>query len=67
MSPDTIRTLTKDQINNALRSIGYNVNLIPLSTSHALVTAARIIEFIDRTDPDTVQKFFESLNGINYL
>lgn len=67
ISPETIRTLSKERMSNALRSIGYNVDLTPLSTSHALVTTSRIIEFVDRTDPDTVQRFFESFNTAQTL
>lgn len=62
ISPETIRTLSKDRMTNALRSIGYNVNLAPLSTSHALVTTARIVDAVNRTDKDLVKQFFESLN-----
>ena len=62
ISPETIRNLSKDQMSNALRSIDYNVNLSPLSTSHSLVTTSRIIEYLNLTDPDTVTVFFNSLN-----
>jgi len=62
ISPETIRNLSKDQMSNALRSIDYNVNLSPLSTSHSLVTTSRIIEYIHKTDPDTIPLFFNSLN-----
>lgn len=62
ISPETIRTLSKERMTNALLSIGYNVNLAPLSTSHALVTTSRIVEAVNRTDKDLVRQFFESLN-----
>src|SRR5690606_21975785 len=62
ISPETIRTLSKERMMDALRSIGYNVNLAPLSTSHSLITTSRIVEYVNRTDPETVKTFFESLN-----
>lgn len=62
ISANTIRNLSKDRMMSALRSINYNVNLAPLSTSHSLITTARIIEYINRTDPDSLQPFFDSLN-----
>jgi len=62
LTPDTIRNLSKEQMMNALRSIDYTVNLAPLSTSHSLVTTSRIIEYLNRLDPDAVKNFFSSLN-----
>lgn len=62
ISSETIRILSKDRMMNALRSINYNVNLTPLTTSHALITTARIINYINRTNPDLIRLFFESLN-----
>ena len=62
ISSDTIRTLSKDRMTDALQSIGYNINLTPLSTSHALVTTSRIIEYLNRTNPDAINVFFSSLN-----
>lgn len=62
LSSETVRSLSKDRMMDALRSIGFDVNLAPLSTSHALVTTARIVENINRTDPETVKTFFNSLN-----
>lgn len=61
ISANTIRSLTKETMMQALNSIGYNVNLIPLSTSHALITTARVIDYINRIDPDLVIVFFNSL------
>lgn len=48
VSPETINSLTKLQMMDALRSIGYRVDLQPLSTSHALVTFSRIGNYIDK-------------------
>lgn len=62
ISPETIRNLSKDQMMAALRSVDYNVNLAPLSTSHALVTTSRVVEHINRVDPDSIKTFFNSLN-----
>lgn len=62
ISPSTIRSLSKETMTNALRSIGYDINIAPLSTSHALITTARIIEIVNRTDPDSIAPFFNSLN-----
>jgi hypothetical protein len=62
ISTETVRSLSKERMMDALRSIDYNVNLAPLSTSHALITTARIIEYVNRTDPDSVKIFFNSLN-----
>ncbi|CAH6418155.1 Hypothetical protein HVR_LOCUS30 [uncultured virus] len=62
ISTETIRQLSKERMTDALRSVGYNVNLAPLSTSHALVTTSRIVEYLNRTDPNSVKAFFASLN-----
>jgi len=62
ISPETIRSLSKERMMDALKSINYDVNLAPLSTSHGLVTTARIIEYVNHTDPDSVKTFFDSLN-----
>ena len=62
ISSETIRTLSKDQMTSALRSVNYTVDLSPLSTSHALVTTSRIVEHIDLVDPDSLSTFFNSLN-----
>lgn len=62
ISTETIKSLSKEKISNALRSIDYNVNIMPLSTSHALATTARIIINLNKTDPDRVKLFFNSLN-----
>lgn len=62
ISMETINTLTKAQMTNALRSINYNVNFDTLSTPHALVTTSRIIEYVNKTDPDSVGFFFSALN-----
>jgi hypothetical protein len=62
ISPVTIRSLSKDNMINALRSIGYDINISSLSTSHALITTAYIIDIINRTDPDSITPFFNSLN-----
>lgn len=67
ISPETIRNLSKDQMMAALRSVDYNVNLAPLSTSHALVATSRVVEHINRVDPDSVKPFFNSLNMTNNL
>lgn len=65
ISSETIRILSKDKMMDALRSVDYNINLAPLSTSHALVTTARILDYISRTEGTTsnsVKVFFDSLN-----
>lgn len=63
VSADTIRSLIKDQMIAALRSIGYEVDLAPLSTPHALVTTARIVAFLQRTDPDAISTFFDLITA----
>lgn len=67
ISPNTIRSLSKEAMMNALRSIGYNVNFMPLSTSHALISTAKIIEYINRTDPQSLTQFFDSIGGVSSL
>lgn len=62
ISVETIRSLTKERMMDALRSVGYNINLAPLSTSHALVTTARVVDYINRNDTNQLQNFFNSLN-----
>lgn len=62
LSPETIRTLSKERMEAALNSIGYEVKLAPLSTAHALVTTARIVAYIHQTDPEALRAFFDSLN-----
>lgn len=63
ISPETIKNLSKDQMTSAFRSINYNVDLSPLSTSHSLVTTSRIIDSLNKLDPDSVKIFFNSLNS----
>jgi hypothetical protein len=65
ISPETIRSLSKERMMAALQSINYQVNLTPLSTSHALITTSRIIDYINKTDPASIPVFFESLNLIS--
>lgn len=60
---DIIRNLSKENMTHGLQSIGYDVNLSPLSTSHALVTTARVIEYLNRTDPELTRRFFETLHA----
>jgi hypothetical protein len=65
ISSDTIRNLSKERMMDALRSIDYNINLSPLSTSHALVTTARIIDYINQADgpsSNSIKIFFDSIN-----
>ena len=49
----------------ALNSIGYNVDLTSLVTSHALITTAYIIEYVNQIDPETIKHFFNSINFKN--
>lgn len=58
VSPDTIKNLKKDRMIDALRSIGYNVDLSQLGTGHALVTTARMVNYINKTEPDSIAPFF---------
>jgi len=62
ISPDSIKSLTKEKMIDGLRSINYNVELASLNTSHALVTVARIIDHLNKTDKGAVDVFFDSLN-----
>lgn len=55
-----IKSLSKDQMMSALRSINYNVNLNPLTTNHAIITTAQILQSISN-DESLVQQFFRSL------
>jgi len=64
ISSETIKSLTKENMMNALRSVNYDINLTQLSTSHALITTARIVEYMNYTNPDNVKIFFSSL-GVN--
>lgn len=61
ISAETIKSLTKDQMIAAFRSIGYEVNLSPLSTSHALIATAHIVVYLQRNDPTAVAPFFDSI------
>jgi hypothetical protein len=67
MTAETVRSLTKDRLMAALRSIGYDVDLTPLSTQHALVTVAYIITSTQKTDPDASAPFFATLSAIATL
>jgi hypothetical protein len=62
ISPETIKNLTKKRMIYALRSINYEVDLTQLSTGHALVTTARVVNYINRNDQDSIPSFFDSLN-----
>lgn len=56
VSTETVRSLTKEQMNDAFKAIGYNLNLTSLSTNHALITTAIVINYIE---PDLVNNFFD--------
>ena len=62
---DIIKNLSKDSMMVALNSIGYNVDLTSLVTSHALITTAYIIEYVNQIDPETIKHFFNSINFKN--
>lgn len=59
----TLRGATKDQMMAALRTIKYEVNIAPLTTSHALVTTARIVNHVAHTEPSAVKTFFQALSA----
>jgi hypothetical protein len=65
ISPVTIKSLTKQSMIEAFQSIGYNVNLNPLSTSHSLITTARIVNYLYTINPNNINSFFDSLNQYN--
>jgi hypothetical protein len=67
IAPQTIRGATKDQLMAALRTINYHVNLTPLTTSHALVTTARIVNHVARSEPAALQTFFPALSSEQYI
>lgn len=60
---DIVRGLSKEAMMAALNTIGYNINLISLSTNHALITTARILEYVNHTDPESVKYFFNSIRS----
>lgn len=55
---ETLRSLSKEDMMAALRTIGYDVNLRPFSHSHALVTMAHIVR---NANSDLRPKFFDAL------
>lgn len=67
ISSELIRSLSKDQLMASLRTIDYNINMTPLSTSHALVTTARIIDHVNQTTPDVIKSFFEALSSEKFI
>lgn len=67
ISPQTLRAATKDQMMAALRTINYDVNLAPLTSSHALITTARAMNHVARTDAGSMKTFFDSLSSEKYL
>lgn len=67
ISTETIRTLSKEQMARSLRVIGFTPDLAPLSTSHAFVTTARIVNYVNQSKSDLVKLFFDSLNLGRYL
>jgi hypothetical protein len=60
ISASVLRSLTRANMTAALRSIGYDIDLSGLTTSHALVTTARVISDMKETDLDP---FFASINA----
>lgn len=62
ISADTIKNLSTSRMINAFNSINYDIDLQPLTNSHALITTARIIYFLNKTDPNLVTTFFNSIN-----
>jgi hypothetical protein len=63
VSSDTIKSLTKEKMIESLKSIQFNVNYQSLSTSHALVTTARIIQHVNKTNPQLTKTYFNALRG----
>ena len=62
VSADTIKSLNKQQLMDALRTIDYDVDLSGLSTSHALSTVAHILSDLNQTDPDAIGTFFSAVS-----
>lgn len=63
-SVDSIKSLTKDRMSRALRTIGFDIDLEPLTTQHSLVTTSWIINHINDVSPNDVKIFFNSLNTL---
>lgn len=63
VSSETIKSLTKPMMMDSLKSIQFNVNLQPLSTAHALVVTARIIQYVNKTNPQLTKTYFNALKG----
>lgn len=65
LTPENIKILSKDNIMSAFRAIHLDIDLLPLSTSHALITTARIIHHVAKSDDDSVNIFFSTLKNLN--
>jgi len=63
ISSTTVRSLAKQNMIDALRSIGYNIDLSTLSTQHSLITTAYIVVNLDSK---TTSQFFNTLNSVDY-
>jgi len=63
INSDIIKNLSKENMSHGLRSMGFDIDLTSLSTSHALVTTARIIDYLNKTDPNIIRRFFETLHA----
>lgn len=61
---DTLKNLTKDKMSAGLRAINFSYDLTPLSTSSALVTTARIINYLKVHDPESLPVFFMAVNSL---
>lgn len=62
LSASYIDGITKLQMTQALQTIGYNVDFSNLSTNHALITTARIVSYVNKSDPSLLNNFFSALN-----
>lgn len=67
VSGSTIKSLSKEQMMNALRSINYPIELEPLTQSHSLVTTSRAINYLNNISPQLVKDFFQSIHGSKIL
>ena len=63
LNPDSIKSLNKSQLSNALNSIDYKTDLNDISTNHAIITTSKIIDEVNKISPNLIPIFFNSLKN----
>lgn len=59
VSLEDIKNVSKKKIIESIESLGYNLNLDPLTKNHVVITISYALVYIYKKSPDIIEKFFE--------